>query len=124
MLFRSMTGALYLDPNPKDVLIIGLGGGTLAATLSKLLPEARIDAVEVDKAVINVADKFFNVRPSEQIAIHAADGICAQTVTVAINTGTPRNAPDMPHRKLPKNTANRTMNGESDSVTPATRGSR
>ena len=71
---KMMTGALYLDPNPKDVLIIGLGGGTLAATLSKLLPEARIDAVEVDKAVINVADKFFNVRPSEQIAIHAADG--------------------------------------------------
>ena len=71
---KMMLGALYLDPNPKDILIVGFGGGTLASALHKLVPDARIDAVEVDRAVIAVADKFFNVRPSERLAIHEADG--------------------------------------------------
>ena len=38
--------------------------------------------------------------------------------------GTPINAPEMPQRKLQKNTANSTMNGDIDSVAPAMRGSR
>jgi spermidine synthase len=71
---KMMMASLYLDPNPKDILIVGFGGGTLAHSLLKILPEARIDAVEVDRAVIAVADKFFNVRPSERLAIFEADG--------------------------------------------------
>lgn len=71
---KMMLGALYLNPAPKDILVIGLGGGTLPAALGKLLPGAHIDAVEVDKAVISVADKFFDVRPTERLAIHEADG--------------------------------------------------
>jgi spermidine synthase len=71
---KMMMASLYLDPDPKDILIVGLGGGTLAQTLLKILPEAHIDAVEVDRAVINVADKFFGVRAGDRLAIHEADG--------------------------------------------------
>ncbi len=71
---KMIAAALYVAPAPKDILIVGLGGGTLTATFAKLLPEARIDAVEVDKAVINVADRFFGVRGTERIHIHESDG--------------------------------------------------
>jgi spermidine synthase len=71
---KMMLGALYLNPHPKNILVIGLGGGTLPATLAKLLPDAHIDAVEVDKAVISVADKYFDMRATDQIAIHESDG--------------------------------------------------
>jgi len=71
---KMMSAALYLDPNPKDILILGLGGGTLAQTFQKLVPDAHIDAVEVDRAVINVADKYFNVRANDRLTIQEADG--------------------------------------------------
>ena len=71
---KMIAAALYVAPKPKDILIVGLGGGTLTSAFAKLLPEAEIDAVEVDKAVINVADHFFGVRGTERIRIHESDG--------------------------------------------------
>src|SRR5205814_7342414 len=41
---RMMMAALYMNPSPQRILIIGLGGGTLPRTLQKILPTARIDA--------------------------------------------------------------------------------
>ena len=71
---KMIAAALYVTPAPKDILVIGLGGGTLTSAFAKLLPDAEIDAVEVDKAVINVADKFFGVRGTERVHIHESDG--------------------------------------------------
>ena len=36
---RMMMAALYLNPSPQRILIIGLGGGTLPRTLQKILPD-------------------------------------------------------------------------------------
>ena len=52
---QMMLGALLLNPDPHTILIIGLGGGTLPRTLGKLLPNADIDVVEIDPAVVRVA---------------------------------------------------------------------
>src|SRR5689334_13729152 len=43
---RMMMSALYVQPAPKSILIIGLGGGTLPRALAQALPGARIDVVE------------------------------------------------------------------------------
>src|SRR5262249_42251325 len=48
---------------------------------------------------------------------------CPHTVRIAMVIGTPMKAPGMPQRKLQKNTANSTMNGEIARVVPARRGS-
>src|SRR5579871_1943480 len=45
-----MLGALYLNPDPRSILIIGLGGGSLPRALEALLPDADIDVVEIDPA--------------------------------------------------------------------------
>ena len=50
---------LLLNPQPKKILIAGLGGGTLPIAFNDLFPEAQIDIVEVDQAVVNVAKGFF-----------------------------------------------------------------
>ena len=71
---RMMMGALYLNPDPKRILIIGLGGGTLPRALQKILPDARIDAVEIDPAVVRVAYKYFGFAPGPRTEIFEEDG--------------------------------------------------
>jgi spermidine synthase len=71
---KMLMGALYLEPEPKNVLLVGLGGGTLATTLSSLFPAARIDTVEIDRAVVNVARKYFFFRDGEKTRVFEEDG--------------------------------------------------
>jgi spermidine synthase len=55
-----------LQENPKTILILGLGGGTLPMTYAKLLPDADITSVEIDSSVTNVAKEFFGMKLSEK----------------------------------------------------------
>jgi spermidine synthase len=71
---RMMLGALYLKPDPHDILIIGLGGGTLPRTLEQLLPQADIDVVEIDPAVVGVAEQYFGFKPDERVHLIVQDG--------------------------------------------------
>lgn len=71
---QMMLGALYLKPDPHSILIIGLGGGTLPRTLEKLLPDAGIDVVEIDPAVVGVARQYFGFRPDERVHLSVQDG--------------------------------------------------
>jgi spermidine synthase len=71
---KMMLGALYLSPNPRKILIIGVGGGTLPTTLSSMFPTAEIHAVEIDPAVINVARKYFDFKPGKNITVFEEDG--------------------------------------------------
>lgn len=66
--------SLLMIDNPKSVLIIGLGGGTLSNTIHQLYPNAKIDNVEIDPAVINVAREYFGFFENEKIKTTAQDG--------------------------------------------------
>ena len=71
---RMMMASLYLNPSPQRVLVIGLGGGTLPSTLPKVLSSVKIDAVEIDPAVVRVARKFFEFAPGKQTDVFEEDG--------------------------------------------------
>jgi spermidine synthase len=71
---KMMIAALYLNPEPKKILIIGLGGGTLPTAFSQILPQAEIDTVEIDPAVIRVARKYFNFQPTAKRRVAEDDG--------------------------------------------------
>ena len=58
---RMMMSVLLVQPNPRSILIIGLGGGTLPVALNELLPEARIDVVEIDPIVVEVALSLIHI---------------------------------------------------------------
>lgn len=55
---RQMMSFLLFDPDPEHVLLIGLGGGSLAKFCYRHLPNARITAVEIDERVIAMRDAF------------------------------------------------------------------
>jgi spermidine synthase len=71
---QMMLGALYLNPDPDSILIIGLGGGTLPRTLRTLLPGATIDVIEIDPAVVRVAQDYFGFHADDRMHVIEEDG--------------------------------------------------
>jgi len=71
---QMMLGALFVKPEPRSVLIIGLGGGTIPRALQEVVPEARIDVVEIDPAVVSVARRYFDLGQSGKLNVIEADG--------------------------------------------------
>lgn len=71
---QMMMSALFLNPKPRSIMIIGLGGGTLPEALSGLLPESTIDVVEIDPAVVRVAQRYFHFKASDRVRVHEMDG--------------------------------------------------
>jgi spermidine synthase len=69
-----MAGTLFTGAPPQRVLIIGLGGGSIPTALREILPQAQIDAVEIDPAVTRVAKRFFNFREDAKMKVSELDG--------------------------------------------------
>jgi spermidine synthase len=65
---------LALTPEPRRILIVGLGGGTMAMFLRHYYPQARIDVVDIDPDVVQVAKEFFGFREDEKLRAHVDDG--------------------------------------------------
>jgi spermidine synthase len=66
-------GLLFV-PKLESVLMIGLGGGSFTTMVHRALPEARIDAVEIDPVVVEAARRFFGLVESDKYRVHIADG--------------------------------------------------
>ncbi len=67
------SGLLTID-KPERILIVGLGGGTMSNTLHQLYPNAQIDNVEIDPAVIKVAREHFGFFENDHIKSYVKDG--------------------------------------------------
>lgn len=66
--------SLLVTDNPKNVLIIGLGGGTLSNVIHALYPAAKIHNVEIDPAVLKVARNYFNFIENDVVTSSVQDG--------------------------------------------------
>jgi spermidine synthase len=71
---HAMLGALFIQPSPRHMLLIGLGGGSLARALQQLYPQAEIDVVELDSMVADLAKDYFSVTPNAMMRLTIADG--------------------------------------------------
>jgi len=58
---RAMMACLIFLPAPRDVLMVGLGGGSLAKFVYRRVPRARVVAVEVDLRVVEAAHRHFGL---------------------------------------------------------------
>jgi spermidine synthase len=71
---KLLMSSLLLNSSPKNILIIGLGGGTLSNTFHQLYPQINITNVELDDAVIKVARQYFDYVENKQIKTITQDG--------------------------------------------------
>jgi spermidine synthase len=70
---RYMFASYLLVPKQKQVLIAGLGGGAMVHFYQHYDPEVKVDAVEIDPAVVELADKYFHTRPNSTTTIITDD---------------------------------------------------
>jgi spermidine synthase len=72
---RAMMAFLLFVPVPAEVLMIGLGGGSLAKYIRKHRPETRIKVVEINPEVVSAArGHFFLPQDDEFLEVHIEDG--------------------------------------------------
>ncbi len=64
---------LLVKPRPERILVVGLGGGSIPAAFDTLFPEAQIDVVEIDPAVVDVAGRFFGFEAGGNVDITVKD---------------------------------------------------
>ncbi len=70
---RAMMACLLFCTNPKRVLAIGLGGGSLVKFLLHHLADCQIEVVEYRQDVIDVAQRYFAVTADPRLSIKKAD---------------------------------------------------
>jgi spermidine synthase len=77
---RSMMAFLLFTRSVEDVLMVGLGGGSLAKFVYHRLPRSRVKAVEVSPQVIAIARQYFHV-PENDARFEILTGDGAEYVT-------------------------------------------
>ena len=70
---RAMLSALLLIDIPKRILIIGLGGGSMAKFLFHHFPQSHIDAVEYRENVMKLAHAYFQLPQDSRLTTHIQD---------------------------------------------------
>lgn len=71
---KTMMGFLLTNPNPTHVLMVGLGGGSMAKFCYHHLPETRITVVEINPHVVAMRRRFQIPDDDPRFAIVCADG--------------------------------------------------
>jgi spermidine synthase len=66
--------ALAYKPDARDILVIGLGGGSSPKRLWRDFPDLRIQAVELDQVVVDVAYRFFELPRDPRLEVAVDDG--------------------------------------------------
>lgn len=68
-------GGLYLNPEPKQALLIGLGGASIADALQRMFPDTSIEVVEINPVIYEVAKKYFYFELANNTKVIIQDGI-------------------------------------------------
>jgi len=71
---RLMMGFLLLQPAPRRLAMVGLGGGSLVKFCHRHLPAARIEVAEINPHVIALRDEFHIPPDSARLQVLQADG--------------------------------------------------
>jgi len=72
---RAMMGFLLFQPRPRDIALIGLGGGSIAKFIHRRLRESRLTALEINPEVVTAARAYFHLpADDERLRVLTGDG--------------------------------------------------
>jgi len=64
----------FMEREPKEVLFVGLGAGSMPRYFHKYYPEANVDVVEIDPDIVSVAKKYFYFKEDKKMKVYVNDG--------------------------------------------------
>lgn len=71
---RALAAAVALVSPPRRALVVGLGAGTVPMFLRGAFPDCRVEAVEVDPAIVQVARDWFEFTDDRRLKVIVGDG--------------------------------------------------
>ena len=71
---QAMMCALFFQPRPARVLLVGLGGGSLVKFLLAACPAATIEVAEINPEIVEVARHYFFLPEDKRLRITLAPG--------------------------------------------------
>lgn len=71
---RTLFSAAFFEPQPKNVLMIGLGGAGFHRVFVHAFPAARIQSVELDPKVFELSQSKMAFKPTERTPVAVMDG--------------------------------------------------
>ncbi|MBN2242644.1 MAG: fused MFS/spermidine synthase [Acidobacteria bacterium] len=72
---RNMLAALAFCPKARSCLVLGLGGGSVPRMLLKASPHMEVEAVEIDPAIVELAEKYFDIHALPRCRIRLQDAV-------------------------------------------------
>ncbi|HLP48797.1 MAG TPA: fused MFS/spermidine synthase [Candidatus Deferrimicrobium sp.] len=70
---RNCILSLAFHPNPGSLLVLGLGGGAVPMMFYHIFQNIRIDVVEIDPVIYEVAEKYFNFITDSRVTVYIDD---------------------------------------------------
>jgi len=70
----AFAGLAFLGKDPKDVLFVGLGGGSMPMFMRHHYPRANVDIAEIDPQILEVAKEYFDFKEDGKMKVHIKDG--------------------------------------------------
>jgi spermidine synthase len=72
---RAMMAFLLFCPKPREVLMVGLGGGSMARFVHQRMSQTRVSVVEINPEVVQIARKYFHFpEDDERLEVIIDDG--------------------------------------------------
>jgi len=71
---QAMMGLLLFNESPEDILMIGLGGGTITKYLLQQFERCQINVIEYRRAVLKVARSYFQLPLDPRLKVHIGCG--------------------------------------------------
>ena len=71
---RSLYGALFIHPQPKRVLMVGLGGAGFHRLFAAAYPDALLQTVELDPKVLELCETRMGFKPTARTPVAIMDG--------------------------------------------------
>ena len=66
--------SLYINKEPKKILMLGFGGAIMSNALNKIVPKANLHVVEINPNILTVAEKYFFFNHPKNTEVFIDDG--------------------------------------------------